>query len=430
MKKIILILILIFNLNPCFANEIKKINLIEAMDIAIQNNLDIKTHQINVNISKNDIEISNKLQNPTIKTFWNFGEAGKGNANQLGLSQTIELFKRGTRKELAKSNYKLAEDEYNYQLFNLKMDVAEAYIKLVVAKSILKKYEHQKDFLEKLLKISEINNKKNGKLDLDTFEAKIALNQILTEVNKAKTDEKIARIGFNKAINSIDSNYDSSDDILTKTGNIIGIKIPKVSDGLPSFSKIEDFALKNRLDIKIAKNEIDISQKNLKVISHQRIPDIEVSSGYGYQPIGLSDSTFLSGAYLEGNLVNIPLLYSYKPEIRNAQLEIEKSKINYISTINKAKKSILIAYEKFVTAQINLERYNDNILKDSEELFELFEKTYKTEQSDFAALAAVEESYQDLVEGYSETLSDYYISWINLLREMNSENFEFDMEKL
>ena len=140
--------------------------------------------------------------------------------------------------------------------------------------------------------------------------------------------------------------------------------------------------------------------------------------------------TFKSGAFLAANIVNLPLLYAYKPEIKNAKLEVEKAKTNYISTLNKAKKDVEIAYARFVTAQLNLNCYNDKILKDSEELFILFEKTYKVQKFDFATLAAVEESYQELVEGYSEALSDYYVSWIGFLREINAENFSFENENL
>ena len=171
---------------------------------------------MDVDIAKNEIKISNRLQNPSIETFWNFGKAGKGNPNQIGVAQTVELFKRGARKNLAKANFIQSEESFNSQKFNLKMDVAEAYIRLVVAKSILKKYEHQQKFLEDLLEISNLNNKENNKLDLDTIEAKIALNQIITEVNKAKTNAKTARIDFNRVINTLDGDYDSIDCELSK----------------------------------------------------------------------------------------------------------------------------------------------------------------------------------------------------------------------
>ena len=429
LKNLILIfsIISIFHILPCSAGEYEQINLHKAIEIAEKNNLDIKSSKLDIDIAKNEIKISNHLQNPAIETFWNFGKGGKGNPNQIGLAQTIELFKRAPRKKLAKVNYKQTTENVELQKFNLKMDVAEAYVKLVVAKSILKKYEHQQKFLEDLLEISNRNNKENDKLDLDTIEARIALNQIITEVNKAKTNAKTARIEFNRVINTLDGNYDSTDSELSKGDDVIGINLPSSSKKLPSFKAIEDLAIKNRYDIKIAENEIEIAKKKLLVVSRQKVPDLEISSGYAYQTVGLADDNqYKPGAYLGANLVNIPLFYSYKPEIKNAQLEIEKANLNYISTINKAKKSVEIAYEKFITAQLNLENYNDKILKDSEDLFALFEKKYKVENVDFATLAAVEESYQDLVVGYSDALSDYYISWIDFLKEINSENFDFD----
>jgi len=427
-KKIIYTLLLIstFGVICCYAGENNRISLHQAVEIAEKNNLDIKSSKMDVDIAKNEIKISNRLQNPSIETFWNFGKAGKGNPNQIGVAQTVELFKRGARKNLAKANFIQSEESFNSQKFNLKMDVAEAYIRLVVAKSILKKYEHQQKFLEDLLEISNLNNKDNNKLDLDTIEAKIALNQIITEVNKAKTNAKTARIDFNRVINTLDGDYDSIDCELSKENDVIGLNIPSSSVKLPSFKAIESSAIKNRYDIKIAEHEIEVAKKKLIVTARQKVPDLEVSGGYGYQTVGLADDNrYKSGAYLGANLVNIPLLYSYKPEIKNAQLEIDKANLNYTSTVNKAKKDVEIAYERFITAQLNLESYNEKILKDSEDLFELFEKKYKKENVDFATLAAVEETYQDLVNGYSEALSDYYISWINFLRGINSETFDF-----
>ena len=429
-KLTFIISLILISFSLCvYAGEYKPVDLKTAIDIAEKNNLDIKSAQMDVDIAKNEIKIANRLQNPSLDTAWNFGKAGKGNPNQIGLSQTIELFKRDSRKKLAKANYKLTTENFEYQKFNLKMDVAEAYVKLIVAKAILKKYEHQQKFLEDLLEISNRNNA--GKSDLDTMEARIALNQMIAEVNNAKTDAKTTRIEFNKIINSPDSKYDAPDMDLSKSNIIAGINIPQADTELPSFRSIEDSVIKNRYDIKIAQNEIKKAEKNLLVTGRQRVPDIELSGGYGYQTVGLSDDNhYKSGAYLAANLVNIPILYNYRPEIKNAELEVEKAKLNYTSTVNKAKKEIEIAYEKFVTAKLNLENYNDKILKDSEDLFSMFEKKYKSENVDFATLAAVEESYQDLVVGYSNALSDYYISWIEFLRELNTEEFSFNNQNI
>ena len=424
-----IIFIILFSNQLCFGATPEKIDLKTAIDIALKNN--IKSSEMDLEIAKNNIKASNRLQNPSIKNFWNFGRACEGNPNQIGLAQTIELFKRGARKNLAKSVYNTEEQEYEYKKFKLKMDVSEAYVKLVVAKLLLNKYKHQQKFHEKLLKISNLNNLKKEEETLDTIEARIALNQIITEVNKAKANEKTARIEFNKVINSLDGNYDAIDTELTRDNDNIGINIPLYSTKLPLFSDIEENAIKNRIDIKIAKNEIEVAKKNLTVVARQRIPDVEISGGYGFQFARTSPSNqFESGAYLEAGIVNIPILYTYKPEIRNAKLEVDKANLNYVSTVNKAKKDIEIAYEKFVVAKLNLDSYNDKILKDSEELFNRFEEVYKVKKFDFASLAAVEESYQDLIVGYSEAISDYYIGWINFLREIYSDNFVFENEQL
>lgn len=428
-KVLLLIFVILFSNQFCFSAEYEKIDLKTAIDLALQNN--IRSSEIDLEVAKNNIKVSNRLQNPVIKNFWNFGRACEGNPNQIGLVQTIELFKRGARKNLAKSIYNTEAQEFEYNKFKLKMDVSEAYVKLVVSKLLLNKYKRQQEFHEKLLNISNINKSKTEEEKLETIEAKIALNQIITEVNKAKANEKISRLAFNKVINSLDGNYDAIDSELKKDEDTIGINIPLSSTKLPLFEDIAENAIKNRIDVKIAKNQVEIAKKNLSVVVRQRIPDIEISSGYGFQPAKTSPSnTFESGAYIETNIVNIPILYTYRPEIRNAKLEIEKANLNYISTVNQAKKDIEIAYEQLVSAKLNLESYNDKILRESEELFSLFEKIYKVKKMDFASLAAVEESYQDLIVGYSEAISDYYLGWINFLREIYSENFEFESEKI
>lgn len=65
------------------------------------------------------------------------GAAGNSEPKQLGVSENIEIAKRKARKNLAESNLKLVEKNIDYTIFDLKMDVREAYINLVEAKSIL-----------------------------------------------------------------------------------------------------------------------------------------------------------------------------------------------------------------------------------------------------------------------------------------------------
>lgn len=65
---ILLSLIYMFCATQSFAEDYQKVNLQTAMEIAQENNLDIKSSKIDVDIMKNEIKASNRLQNPSLET--------------------------------------------------------------------------------------------------------------------------------------------------------------------------------------------------------------------------------------------------------------------------------------------------------------------------------------------------------------------------
>ena len=150
-KNLILILILTLG-QVCFAAEsVQKLTLEAAVEMAVQNNIDYTAEKLDIDIAKNNIKAANRLQNPDFNVFYNLGKAGSGNPQQIGLSETIEIAKRGARKKLAKSNLELTKENVSYYEFDLKMDVREAYVNLVAAKSILNSLKQQQQLLEELL---------------------------------------------------------------------------------------------------------------------------------------------------------------------------------------------------------------------------------------------------------------------------------------
>ena len=431
MKKIFITLLILIAGHICFAEiSVQKINLSEAVNLAIKNNIDFQANKLDTEIAKNNIKVANKLQNPDFDIFYNFGSAGKGNPQLFGMTETIEIAKRGARKKLAKANYELAKENLNFYEFDLKMDVREAYINLVAAKSILKSLQEQQKLLKELLTIAQRRYEAGAAPEIDVIQAEIALNQMTTQVNTAKVNVKSATFEFNKTINPKDKTYlkfDTVDDLFRN--NFIDLETPNPKSQMPEFETIAEDSLKNRFDIKIAKQQINVAEKNLTVIARQRIPDLEIQGGYGYQSKGMSDDgRFKSGAYAGASLVNLPLLYAYRPEIKNAKLEVEKAELNYISTKNKALKDLNNAYEKFVTAQMNLNFYNDKLLKNSDEMIRVSKRSYEVGKSNLTSLIVMEQSYKSIIIGYTYALADYYNCWINFLREVNQEELKTDNE--
>lgn len=427
MKKFFLIAILLSVNTLTYAIEdVQKVYLNEAIQVALKNNIDLQAAKIDITIAKNSIKVANRLQNPSIESYYLYGGAGEQEPRLWGISQNIELAKRRARKNLAESNLKLVQKNVDYTTFDLKMDVREAYINLVAAKSILNTLEQQQALQEELLEIAKSRAyEKNDKL-IDVIQVEIALNQLITQVNSAKVTVKNAISNFNKVINDPENTtYDSMDKLFSEENNFEEMLTPAPSENFPNISKFIDNAIKNRYDIQIAKQEIDIAEKNLTVVARQKIPDIKLSGGYAYLP-GRYSSTgnYNSGAYLEASLANLPLFYNFEPEIKNAALKLQQAEIKYLSTKNKAIKDVNSAYERFLTACENLNHYETKIVKGSEELIDRSIETYEKGKTDITSLIVMKQSYKSIIIGYTQALSEYYNSWTNFLREVNDENFK------
>ncbi len=425
MKKFCLVIIILLITQIISFAEEKKVYLNEAINIALKNNIDLQAAQINTNIAKNEIKTANRLQNPSFDLYSFIGASGNSEPKQIGLSEEIEIAKRKARKNYAESNLKLVEKNLDYTIFDLKMDVREAYINLVEAKSILDTLEQQKDLQEELLEVAQNRVKTNKSPEIDAIQAEIALNQLITQVNSAKVVVKKALANFNKVINTPDNiQYDSKDNIFSEENNFEELLTPPPNKKFPNFSEIEEKSLENRYDLQIAKQEIDLAEKNLSVIIRQRIPDLQISAGYAYKLAKYADNgNFNNGAYIGANLVNLPLFYNYTPEIQNARLKIEQAELKYISVRNKAIRDISASYERFLTAADNLNHYESKIITGSENLIDTSIKNYEAGKSDITSLIVMKQSYKSIIIGYTQALAEYYNSWTNFLREVNNEKF-------
>ena len=434
MKKFILILLILLICPSVYAGEIKKISLQEALDMAVENNIDYQASKMDIGIAENKVKASNRLQNPQINTFFNIGDIGRGNPQTAGLSETVEIAKRDARKKLALANLELTKQNLDYIKFDLKMDVREAYVNLVLAKEILNVLQSRQKLIQDLLEIAKKRVAAGEVEEVDVIQTEIALNQLVIQVNTQKANVKSAMFDFNKAINIKNEGsikYDALDDNFSDKDDFIALLSPKPRDKLPPFELIMENSLKNRYDIRIAKQEIDVAKKNLVYVARQRIPDIELQGGYGFMTKGMSESgAYMNGAYAGANIVNIPLFYTFKPEIQNAKMQVNQAELKYTSVENKAVNDLHSAYEKFLTAKLNLNYYNDNLLKNSNELIKVAKKNYAQGKSSLTTLIVMEQSYRSIVAGYTYALADYYNCWIDFLREVNVENFDLKEESL
>ena len=179
MKKILSLLALFFITTTSVdaLQEFKKISFDEAINHALQTNPQIKMSKIDVEISKNNIKTASKFLNPNIGTFQNIGKVATGNPQQIGADFTIEILKRGKRKQLAKSNSLAAFDNQKFQEYLLIYEVKYAYFNFLHKKANLKLITEQKKLTEELYYNAEKDYKKGLISKIDVIQAKIAFNR-------------------------------------------------------------------------------------------------------------------------------------------------------------------------------------------------------------------------------------------------------------
>lgn len=403
----------------------EKISLPEAIDYALSHNLDIKGNRLNVDRAKNDIKTANRLRNPYFLSFFNSGAASNDNPNNAGLYFPIDIAKRGPRKNLAKSNWELTKGNVALAELNLRLDVRQAYVDLVTAKSTLKILNEHRKLLQELLWVAQKRFDAGAAPEIDVIHAKMTLNQLLIQVNSANTGVYVARYNFNRVLNS--KTFDTKEDYLPEQNEFISLLTPKPTSKTPDFQELLNIAIDKRLDLKNAQKDIDVAQKNYVVVVRQRIPDIELGAGYMFVPASkATDERFSQGMYIGGNIINIPLLYQYSPEIKNAKIQIEQKEIAYDSLKHNAIMRLHSSYDEFNTAQANLNYYNDILLSESGQFLKMTKRSYQVGKTNLMNFIFVEQSYKSIMMGYTQALADYYNAWVNILREVNDEELKLN----
>lgn len=408
---------------PCY----EKISLPKAIDYALTHNLDIKGNRLNIDIDRNNVKVANRLRNPYFISYFNLGKAATDNPNYMGLNFPIDIAKRGPRKNLAKSNLELTKGNVALAELTLRLDVRQAYVDLVAAKSTLKLLNEQRVLLQELLYIAQKKYAAGAVPQMDVIHAKMTLNQLLIQINSANTDVYVARYKFNTFLDPFKCNFDTVEDYLPEQNEFISLLTPKPLEKMPCFDEILKIALAKRLDLRNAQRDIDIAQKNLTLIVRQRIPDIELGGGYMFVPPQMATSeTLAQGAYVMGNITNIPLLYQYTPEIKNARLQVEQKDLAYKSLKHDATLNLHSAYDRFNTARDNLNYYNDILLTESKQFLNMAKKSYMVGKSSITDLIFIEQSYKSIMMGYVQALADYYDAWVDVLREVNDEGLKLN----
>lgn len=416
MRVILIILCFAVFVLPAQAN-VKRISLDEAVGLSILYNIDLQAKRKELGIADSEIKIANRLQNPQVQSNILIGQVRTGNSSQAGLMLPVETFKRGVRKKAAIAKKKSIESEIAQFEHNLKIKVMKAYFEVLFYKSVVHIMNERKDLFEDMKKIAQAKPQSDSNYKIDNLQSDIKYKKQLIELNRAKAELLNAQFNLNKVINAAnDENmYDTQED------SLFGDDLSILEIKLPEYKQIEAAALKYSYSIRIAESNIEKYGQEYILAKRQRIPNITVGGGYAWQLKYGRDGDDWSGAFVGGGF-DLPVLYTYRPEIDRAYTILEKARMDKASFENKLKITLKQDYNNFKYSKQNMDYYKE-ILEESDEILKMSTERYRMGETALINLLMVENGHQALLNEYITAMDIYYGVYLNMMQNIGHDVF-------
>lgn len=415
MKKIVITLFLLFSICLPSNSQVVHITLDNAVNLALENNLDLKSKRKKAEELQQEIKIANALKNPRFESNFLIGRVTRGNSSQFGLSVPVEVAKRGIRKKIAQTNLDIVEKEIKASEHDIKIEIMKNYFNILYLKSVVLIFQEREKLFKNLKTIAEQKSKKYVNYDVDILQADMKYKRQLVYLNKAKADLLIAQFKLNDTINIKNSEnmYDTIEESLFINDlNLLNLTL------LP-YQTIEDTAMKYSYSLAIAESNITKSEQEITQAKRQRIPNLTIGGGTAYQTAHQTGGDSLPGAYVAIG-ADIPILYSYSPDIKKAKIVLERSNIDKDSFENHLRYALKQDYNEFKYAKANMEHYK-NILSESQKLMNTYSKRYEKGQTSLQNFIQVETMHQETLKDYIGAAQAYYDSYLNLMHNVGHD---------
>lgn len=415
MKKIVITLFLLFSICLPSNSQVVHITLDNAVNLALENNLDLKSKRKKAEELQQEIKIANALKNPRFESNFLIGRVTRGNSSQFGLSVPVEVAKRGIRKKIAQTNLDIVEKEIKASEHDIKIEIMKNYFNILYLKSVVLIFQEREKLFKNLKTIAEQKSKKYVNYDVDILQADMKYKRQLVYLNKAKADLLIAQFKLNDTINIKDSEnmYDTIEESLF----INDLSLLNLT--LLPYQTIEDTAMKYSYSLAIAESNITKSEQEVTQAKRQRIPNLTIGGGTAYQTAHQTRGDSLPGAYIAIG-ADIPILYSYSPDIKKAKIVLERSNIDKDSFENHLRYALKQDYNEFKYAKANMEHYK-NILSESQKLMNTYSKRYEKGQTSLQNFIQVETMHQETLKDYIGAAQAYYDSYLNLMHNVGHD---------
>ncbi|MBX9570695.1 MAG: TolC family protein [Candidatus Obscuribacterales bacterium] len=385
---------------------------------ADEHNPEILKAKQDVAIAEANIVSAGAIPNPQLATQLGFGPAWTktiaGNTQQVGINQIVETGgKRAARLKLARSQKTASTLQLESIRFELRTRIRRVYAELAAAQEYAGLVERQRALTERLVNIAIERFKAGSAPEAEIFQSKLNLNQYDAQRNTAQGRIRQAQIQLSTLLGEpVAPNLMAIDQGLFDSEDANNDLVPAPDKPFPDEGLLLQSALNARPDLMVAKQQLNVSARQLGLVKAQRIPDVILGSGFVFTTFQAPEKQQY-GAYLNVN-VDLPIFYRKQGEIMAARLSQDQAKTQSLIVQNRVTAEIKAAYENVRLSRANISKYRTQLLAAAAETVRLAELGYKYGRNRLSDVILSQQSAQQINVGYFDAVVSYQNAWADL----------------
>jgi outer membrane protein, heavy metal efflux system len=409
MKIRILILFQFLSLS-LFAQKDTTLTLNGTEALFLKNNYELLASRFNVDAAKAAIiqariwenpvvSVSINAYNPEKKKYFDVGPEGQKSA---GFDQLIYLGgKKRNEVALAQSNAELAELEFADLMRNLKLQLRSNYFGLYYQNLSYASIDKQLSNLDSLVTAYKVQVQK-GNIPMKDL---VRLQSLELNLKNQKTQLYENILDFRNKLT-----------LLTGMPMLIVPAPSEVETMAYNGNKVlqadtlNQLALRNRSDLKIAQKQVEASGLNLKLQKSLAIPNITVGSNWDQQGGVFKNEVNLNLG------IPLPLWNRNQGNIKIASAQLNEASVQKDFQSTRVTSEVYLSFKKWEEARENYSYFTQTNLRNLEDVHNGIYKNFRN-----GNLSLIE--FTDFMESYHSTMLQYYQFAQNLVDACEGINF-------
>ena len=389
-----------------------RLNLAEAVDFFLKQNLDLLISKYGIEYSKGQQITAKLFPNPVLQvgtqSSWTQGNSlAKSGEVQTQIQQLFELAgKRGYRIESAGFGTQSAEANFEDAVRLLGFTIKDTYYRVLVAQRRLALAEENRDRFARILDVNTIRFKKGYIAEVDLIRIRLQVVDFHSQVIEAIQEGESARGDLRQLLRLLP---------VTKLELTTEMDYRRVD---PDMGKLRTVALEVRPDIRGRRATLSQREADLKLARAYRYPDVTIGAGFAVQGPRGPDNPQMGILNLG---VPLPLFNRNQGGIVQAEVGLQSAQADLDRTVNQVENQVEVAYRNLLQSRRLVEAYLAGVLDDARSTFTIVERAYERGGATILDLLDAARTSRTIQQNFIEALFSYQHNLFQLESSVGQE---------